>query len=65
MTEGKTANSLRTVNFYDMKIGDLNCPPIFCVSVSVCNPDANFQIVKDFYGTLDHVQIVKKAQNFD
>ena len=65
MTDNKTADSLRIIDFNNIKIGDTNCPPIFCLDVSIFNTDDNFQIVKDFYGTNDRKEILKKAQETD
>lgn len=65
MTDNKTADSLRIIDFNNIKIGDINCPPIFCLDVSIFNTDDNFQIVKDFYGTNDRKEILKKAQETD
>ena len=62
MTDNKTADSSRIVDFNNIKIGDTNCPPIFCLDVSIFNTDDNFQIVKDFYGTNDRKEILQKAQ---
>lgn len=62
MTDNRTADSSRIVDFNNIKIGDTNCPPIFCLDVSIFNTDDNFQIVKDFYGTNDRKEILQKAQ---
>lgn len=65
MKEDKTHNLLRIINFGNMKIGDRNCPPIFCLDIAIFNLDENFQIVKDFYNTKDRLELLKKAQSFD
>lgn len=65
MTEAKIANSIKPVDFYNMKIGDEKRPPIFCLEVSIFDTDENFQPVKDFYKTCSAEEILQKAQSCD
>lgn len=63
MNADKTAKPLRIINFSNIKIGDTNCPPIFCLDVPIFNPDDMFQTAKDFYKTTDRKELLKTAQN--
>lgn len=62
MKEDKTHNTLRTVDFHNLKIGDKSCSPIFCLDISIFNTEENFDLVKKFYGTTDREKLVDTAQ---
>ena len=62
------AHSIRTVNLSKLNIGGedfLNFKPLFCLDLSIYNPDENFRIVKDFYKTSDRMKLVQMAQAAD
>lgn len=62
------AHSIRTVNLSKLNIGGedfLNFKPLFCLELSIYNPDENFRIVKDFYKTTDRMKLVQMAQATD
>ena len=62
MNADKTANETRVIKFNNIKIGDKNCPPIFCLDVPIFNFEEMFQTAKDFYGTCGTKEILMKAQ---
>lgn len=62
------AHSIRTVNLSKLNIGgedSLRFKPLFCLELSIYNPDENFRIVKDFYKTSDRMKLVQMAQAAD
>lgn len=65
MNADKTANNTRIISFKNLKIGDRNCPPIFCLDIPIFNLEEMFQTTKNFYGTKDRKNIPMIAQECD
>lgn len=60
-----SAHSIRTVELQNLYIGgesSLQFKPLFCLELSIFNPEENFQLVKDFYKTSDRQKLVQVAQ---
>jgi len=62
-------NQIRKVEFHNLKIGEESSFPIFepllILNIAVFNPEENFPIVKDYYGSNDRKEIIQKAQKTD
>ena len=62
-------NSIRTINFHNIKIGgEKSFPilnPVYVLNVPVFNPTENFDIAKNYYKTDDRLEIITKAQETD
>ncbi len=62
-------NSVRTIEFNNLKIGgETSFPifnPVYVLNVSIFNPDENFDIVKNYYKTTSKKEIINKAQKSD
>lgn len=59
-------NSVRTINFHNLKIGGEKSFPIFnpvyILNVPIFNPEENFTVAKNYFATNDRLKIVSKAQ---
>ncbi|MBR6098637.1 hypothetical protein IKP85_02715 [bacterium] len=65
----KTDNSIRTINFNNIKIGgESSFPilnPVYVLNIKFFDPSENFEIAKNYYKTDDRIKIVEKAVNSD
>lgn len=65
----QTANSIRTINFNNLKIGGENSFPIFkpiyALNIPICHTDKNFDITKNYFNLPEKSDIIEKAQKSD
>lgn len=62
-----TNQSIRTINFQELKIGGNSFSPIFALEINIMNPEESSHIVKDYFNDklVNPLELIKQAQESD